>query len=69
MRAVTLGYTKGLVGVEKGRPTTERITYRCDFGPVIEQLPKVFKILGLVSLRDVDRLGVNDMDVVGMEHV
>ena len=57
------------MGVEESQLTTERITYCSNFGPVLEHLPVVFKALGLVLLRDVDRVGASDMNVVGMEDV
>ena len=44
---------------------TERIANRSNFGPVLKNLPKVFKGLGLVLLRDVDGVGASDVDVVG----
>ena len=47
----------------------QRAAYHFDVGPVIEQLLNIFKMLGLVSLGDVDGPRAGDMDVVGMQDV
>ena len=62
-------YMEGLMGGGRKSATMARTTYWFNFGPVIEYLLVVFKALGLVLLRDVDRAGASDMDVVGMHHV
>ena len=59
----------GFRGGRKPATMAQTATYRFNFRPVLEYLPKIFKILGLVSLRDVDRLGASDADVVGMQDV
>jgi len=41
----------------------------CHFGPVIEHRLEVFKGLGLVLLRDAERVGASDVGVVGMKEV
>ena len=60
---------EGFSGGERKPANDSKNAYRSNFGPVIEHLPDIFKILGLVSLRDVDRLGTSDMDIVGMQEV
>ena len=60
---------EGFSGGERKSANDSKNAYRSNFGPVIEHLPDIFKILGLVSLRDVDRLGASDMDIVGMQEV
>ena len=45
------------------------MAYRFNRGPVTEHLLVIFERLGLVVVRDVDRLGASDMDIVGMQEV
>ena len=60
------GYIRDLAGMEESQLTVQKIACRFNRGPVTEHLLVIFKGLGLVAVRDVDRFGASDMETVGM---
>ena len=57
---------KGFSGDGRKSANGSKIAYRFNRGPVTEHLLVIFKGLGLVAVRDVDRFGASDMETVGM---
>lgn len=60
---------EGLAGAKENQLRIQKSAYRFNFSPGIERFLELFKVFGLVLLRDVDRVGESDMDIVGMEEV
>ena len=55
--------------VEESQLAIQNVAYILNRDPVTENILVMFKILGLVSFRDVDRLGASDVDNVGVQDI